>query len=197
VNTTRPGIAVRPSDQPNGTLICTLIDRRSSLPMSDARITCVVGFGKIVQVDADQRGEFRADMPEGVYELIISARGELALILRGIGILAGHTQYITRAFAPGDEEPNDGEPSSAIGGYLTDRLGQPFPRAAVTATAGKGAHRYATQSDQFGAYIFHNVKPDEYDVVVRSATGTLSNERIMISGQREFYRHDLRLMVTA
>ncbi len=164
--------------------------------MSDARITCVIGVGKIVQVDADQRGEFRADLPEGVYELIISARGELALILRGIGVLAGHTQYMTRAFVPGEEEANDGEPSSAIGGYLTDRLGAPFAQAAMTVTARNGKHVYAAQSDQFGAYLVHNVKPGEYDVVVRTTTRIVSNERITIAAHREFYRHDLRLMVT-
>ena len=195
---------MNPADT-HGTLFCTLVDRRSSVPMSDARITCVVGGG-IVQVDTDQRGEFKALFPEGVYELIISARGELSLTMRGIGILGGHTQRMTRAFVPGEELEDDGEPASAIGGYLTDRLGHVVADAAVTAVSvpppghniygGEAPKRYTTASDSFGAFIIHGIKPGTYDVVVRNATMTLSNERVVIPGARHFARHDLRLMVT-
>ncbi len=189
---TSPNGAADPSI---GSLICTLVDRRSSVPLSDARITAVVSVGKLIQVDADSRGEFRADVPQGVYEFVISARGELALILRGIGILAGHTQYMTRAFVPGEEEPDDGAPSSAIGGYLIDRLNHPIITAAVTALAVNGKHVYTAQTDQYGAFILHDVKPGDYNVVVRSTTNTISSERITIPAERHFYRHDLRLLV--
>jgi hypothetical protein len=190
----------------HGTLICNLVDRRSSVPFNDARVTCVFSGG-IIQVDVDQRGEFRADFPQGVFELVISARGEIGLTMRGVGILAGHTQQITRAFIPGDDDGFDGVPASAIGGYLTDRLGQPVVDAAVTAVLvpPKGtplhdipgmARTYATQSDSFGAYIFHAMKPGAYDVIVRTAQRTLSNDRVIIPDHREFIRHDLRLMMT-
>ena len=188
-----------------GTLLCTLVDRRSSVPLSDARVTCVIGGG-IVQVDVDSRGEFRADFPEGVFDLVISARGELSLTLRGIGILAGHTQYLLRAFVPGEDDTDDGVPASAIGGYLTDRLGHPVIDVAVTATelrapgtplyGGPGLRTYAAQSDKVGAFVIHAVKPGTYDVIVRSAQRTLSNERVTIPAQRIFKRHDQRLMVT-
>jgi hypothetical protein len=190
-------------DEGPGTLLCTLVDRRSSLPFSDARVTCVSGLG-IIQVDVDSRGEFRADFPQGVYELIISARGELSLTLRGVGILAGHTQYMTRAFVPGEDDGYDGLPSSAIGGYLTDRLGHPVVDAAVTATlvnqganlqlGAPGLRTYAARSDKFGAYVIHAIKPGAYDVVVRSASRTLSNERVTVPSNRMFHRHDLRLI---
>lgn len=180
-----------------GTLICTLVDRRSSVPFADARISCVVAPGKLVQVDADSRGEFRADVPQGVYELVISARGELALILRGIGVLAGHTQYMTRAFIPGEEDPSEGDPSSAIGGYLVDRLNHPVVDAAVTAVTVKGRTVYTAQTDKYGAFILHGVGPGQYDVSVRTATNTLSNERINVPAERVFVRHDLKLMMTA
>jgi hypothetical protein len=193
------------SAEPPGTLFCTLVDRRSSVPLSDARVTCVIGGG-IVQVDVDSRGEFRADFPQGVFDLVISARGELSLTLRGIGILAGHTQRILRAFVPGEDDTNDGVPASAIGGYLTDRLGHPVVDAAVTATlvpppgtplyGGPGAHTYAAQTDKFGAFVIHAIKPGTYDVVVRTKQLTLSNERVTVGEQRKFQRHDLRLMVT-
>src|ERR1700684_2859316 len=107
-----------PAPELPGTLFCTLVDWRSSVPLANARVTCVIGGG-IVQVDVDNRGEFRADFPQGVFDLVISARGELSLTLRGVGILAGHTQRMTRAFIPGEDDGNDGVPASAIGGYLT------------------------------------------------------------------------------
>jgi hypothetical protein len=181
-----------------------LVDRRSSVPLSDARVTCVIGGG-IVQVDVDSRGEFRADFPQGVFDLVISARGELSLTLRGIGVLAGHTQRILRAFIPGEEEAHDGIPASALGGYLTDRLGHPVVDAAVTATLVPapgtplytgGLQTYAAQSDKFGAYVIHAIKPGTYDVVVRNKQSTLSNERVTVPDRRTFQRHDLRLMVT-
>jgi hypothetical protein len=188
-----------------GTLFCTLVDRRSSVPLSDARVTCVIGGG-IVQVDVDSHGEFRADFPQGVFDLVISARGELSLTLRGIGVLAGHTQRILRAFVPGEDDGHDGVPASAIGGYLTDRLGHPVVEAAITATllpppgtplyGGPGAQTYASQSDKVGAFVIHAMRPGTYDVVVRTKQLTLSNERVIITANRHFHRHDLRLMVT-
>ena len=193
------------SAEPPGTLFCMLVDRRSSVPLSDARVTCVIGGG-IVQVDVDTRGEFRADFPQGVFDLVISARGELSLTLRGIGVLAGHTQRIMRAFVPGEDDGHDGVAASAIGGYLTDRLGHPVVDAAVTATlipppgtplyGGTGAQTYAAQSDRVGAFVIHAIKPGSYDVVVRNKQNTLSNERIVVADHRAFHRHDLRLMVT-
>ena len=196
--------APNPSEE-RGTLICTLIDRRSSVPLSDARVTCVVGGG-IVQVNVDQRGEFRADFPQGVYELVISARGELSLTLRGIGILGGHTQRMTRAFIPGDDVGNDGQPASAIGGYLIDRLGAPVIDAAITATlvpergqrdfalGTPSTQTYTARSDRVGAFLVHGIKPGTYDVVVRTPARVLSNERIVVPSQRVFHRHDLRLV---
>ena len=193
------------SAEPPGTLLCTLVDRRSSVPLSDARVTCVIGGG-IVQVDVDTRGEFRADFPQGVFDLVISAHGELSLTLRGVGILAGHTQRITRAFIPGEDDGNDGVPASAIGGYLTDRLGHPVVDAAVTASlvpppgtplySGARAQTYAAQSDKVGAFVIHAIKPGTYDVVVRNKQNTLSHERVTVPDRRAFHRHDLRLMVT-
>jgi hypothetical protein len=194
-----------PPVEPPGTLFCTLIDRRSGVPLSDARVTCVIGGG-IVQVDVDARGEFRADFPEGVFDLVISARGELSLTLRGVGVLAGHAQHILRALVPGEDDGHDGGPASAIGGYLTDRLGHPVVDAAVTATlvpppgtplyGGPGAQTYAAQTDKFGAFVIHAIKPGAYDVVVRTKQNTLSNERVVVPAERVFRRHDLRLMVT-
>jgi hypothetical protein len=171
-----------------GILFCTLVDRRSSVPLSDARITFVVGGG-IVQVDTDSRGEFKAIFPEGVYELIISSRGELSLTLRGVGVLAGYTQHIMRALTPG-EETSEGQPSSAMGGYLVDRLGKPLPEAAITAVAADRRTTYTGRTDKFA------MLPGEYDVSIRNTQRTLSSERITIAGERQFYRYDQRLLVS-
>lgn len=180
--------------EPLGSLQCTLLDRRSGTPLSDALVTCVIGGNRLVQLEADARGHFRASMPQGVYELVISARGELKLSLRGIGVLAGHTQQMTRALVVGPtDEVDDGAPSSAIGGWLTDRLNHPVANAAVTAT-GTGQRVYTTSSDRDGAYIIHDVKPDKYDVTIRNAARTLSRETIIIPAQRSFHRHDVRLL---
>jgi hypothetical protein len=190
-------------DDPVGTLICTLVDRRSSVPLTDARVTCISSAG-IIQVDVDSHGEFQATFPQGVYELIISARGELSLTLRGIGILAGHTQYLLRAFVPGEDDGYDGVPSSALGGFLTDRLGQPVVDAAITAAlvterpsyqiGAPSAQTYTTKSDKFGAYVIHAIKPGTYDVSVRTTKRLLSNERVAIPVERHFQRHDLRFI---
>ncbi len=173
------------------------------MPLSDARVTCISSSG-IIQVDVDSRGEFQATFPQGVYELIISARGELSLTLRGIGILAGHTQYLMRAFVPGEDDGYDGVPSSALGGFLIDRLGQPVVGAAITAAlvterpsyavGAPPAQKYTAQSDKFGAYVIHAIKPGTYDVTIRTATRLLSNERISISAERHFERHDQRFI---
>jgi hypothetical protein len=181
-------------DAARGTLCCTLVDRRSSVPLADARVTCVLGSG-IVQVDTDARGEFRATFPEGVYELIISSRGELSLMLRGVGILAGHTQHLTRALTPG-EEAEEGLPSAAIGGYLVDRLNHPLVDAAITAIAHDGKQTYTAKSDKFGAFIIHAVQPGTYDLSVRTVQRTLASERITIATERTFYRWDQRLLVS-
>jgi hypothetical protein len=177
-----------------GILFCTLVDRRSSVPLSDARVTFVIGGG-IVQVDTDTRGEFKAIFPEGVYELIISARGELSLTLRGIGVLAGYTQHILRALTPG-EETAEGAPSSAMGGYLVDRLGKPLAEAAITAVAADRKQTYTGRSDKFGAFVIHGMQPGTYEVSIRNTQRTLSTEKITIASERQFYRYDQRLLVS-
>lgn len=72
-----------------GSLLCTLLDRRSSVPLSGARITCVWREGQVSQMDSDSRGNFSAELPQGVYDLVISARGYLSLLVRGVGVLNG------------------------------------------------------------------------------------------------------------
>jgi hypothetical protein len=58
-----------------GTLCCTLLDRRSSVPLRGARITCVGRDSRVARFDADGSGRFTTPLPQGVYDLVISARG--------------------------------------------------------------------------------------------------------------------------
>jgi hypothetical protein len=177
----------------DGTLTCALVDRRSSAPLVDAHVTCVVRGG-IVQVLTDTKGEFTAIFPEGTYEFIISHGGELSLMLRGIGVLAGYTQRIQRGIVRGDTSTHEAEPSSAMGGYLVDRLNKPVVDAAVTAVSIADRQTYTVKTDRFGAFVIHGIAPGSYDVAVRNTQRTLASERITIAGERQFYRFDQRLL---
>lgn len=175
---------------PAGFLTCTLLDRRTSAPLANAHITCVAGF-RIAQLETDSRGQFRSDFPEGVYDILISARGELSLMLRGVGVLANHEQHITRALVPGDATENVAA-ASAIGGFVHDRLDHAVPGLAVTARNALGGQAYTAHTDRFGAYVLHGVPPGEYDLTFRTASETLHKERLTITAAKQFHRRDWR-----
>lgn len=175
-------------DRPVGILHCHLIDRRTSAPLANARVTCVAG-SRIAQLETDSRGRFTYDFPEGVYDILIAAHGELSLMLRGIGVLANHEQHLTRALIPGDPTQSIAA-ASAIGGFITDRLDHPVDRVAVTARHALGGHVLTAHSDRYGAYVLHSVPPGEYDLSVRTVTHTLHTERMTITAAKQFHRRD-------
>jgi hypothetical protein len=175
---------------PCGYLTCTLLDRRTSAPLANAHITCVAG-SRIAQLETDARGQFRSDFPEGVYDILISARGELSLMLRGIGVLANHEQYITRALVPGDAADNVAA-ASAIGGFVHDRLDHAVAGLAVTARNALEGHAFTAHTDRFGAYVLHGVPPGDYDLTFRTSTETLHKERLRITAAKQFHRRDWR-----
>lgn len=177
-----------------GTLTCTLLDRRSSVPLAGARITCVWRDNRVSRLDADLRGNFSAEMPQGVYDLVISARGYLSLLVRGVGILGGHKQQITRGLIPGDGKDPEGEPATAIGGYVTDRLGRSVANVTVQASAENGTATFTTRSDRSGAYVLHGVVPHVYALTVRAADRTLFREHVPVAHVKNFVRLDLRLI---
>jgi hypothetical protein len=178
------------SDPPVGILHCHLIDRRTSAPLANAHVTCVAG-SRIAQLETDSRGRFTSDFPEGVYDILISARGELSLMLRGIGVLANHEQHITRALVPGDPAQSIAA-ASAIGGFIVDRLDHPVERVAVTAKDALGGPVLTTHTDRFGAYVVHCVPPGEYEIAVRTATHTLHTDRMTITSAKQFHRRDFK-----
>lgn len=176
------------TDSPVGILHCHLLDRRTSAPLANAHVTCVAG-SRIVQLETDSGGRFSAEFVEGVYDVLISARGELSLMLRGVGVLANHEQHLTRALVPGDTTQSIA-PASAIGGFITDRLDHPVEHVAVTAKDSLGGPVLTAHTDRFGAYIVHGVPPGDYELSVRTATHALNRERLTINAAKQFHRRD-------
>jgi hypothetical protein len=176
-----------------GILHCHLIDRRTSAPLANAHVTCVAG-SRIAQLETDSRGRFTSDFPEGVYDILISARGELSLMLRGIGVLANHEQHLTRALIPGDPTQSIAA-ASAIGGFITDRLDHPVERIAITAKNLRDGQVLTGHTDRYGAYVLHGVPPGEYDLTVRTITHTLHTEHLTITAAKQFHRRDWKFSV--
>jgi hypothetical protein len=176
-----------------GSLCCTLLDRRSSVPLCGARITCVGGNNRAIRFDADRFGRFTTTMPEGVYDLVISARGYLSLLVRGVGVLGGHRQLVTRALIPGDGDDCDQEPAGALGGYITDRFGRPVANVTIHISGKDGEAAYTTRSDREGAYLVHGVPPQSYDLTLCAMERRLAHEHVTIANPRDFIRLDMRL----
>jgi len=183
-----------PTGEQTGSLVMTLLDRRSSVPLAGARINCVWRGGRVSRLDADARGNFRTTLPQGVYDLVISAQGYLSLLVRGIGVLGGYNQHLTRGLIPGEGQTAEGEPATAIGGFVTDRLGRAVGNVTIHANSESGSNAYTTRTDKTGAYVLHGVVPDMYDLTARSMDRLLIKEHVPISHVRNFVRMDLRLI---
>ncbi len=181
-------------DHAFGTVQCTLLDRRSSVPVRGARVTCLWRDQRVSVMRADDRGTFTANLPEGVYDLVISARGYLSLFVRGIGVLAGYNQAIVRGLIPGEGQAPDGEPSTAIAGYVRDRVGRTVPDVAIHVNTGGSGSAYTTRTDNGGAYVLHGVLPGMYDLFARRAERTVAHEHVAIAHVHDLVRRDLRLV---
>jgi len=177
-----------------GSLVMTLLDRRSSVPLAGARINCVWRSGHVSRLDSDAKGHFRATLPQGVYDLVISARGYLSLLVRGVGVLGGYDQHLTRGLVPGEGQSPEGEPATAIGGFVTDRLGRPVGNVTIHANSENGSNAYTTRTDRAGAYVLHGVVPDMYNLTARAMARSLTKEHVPISHVKNFVRMDLRLL---
>ncbi|GEM_PF-878764 len=177
-----------------GTLQCTLLDQRSSAPLEGARVTCIWRDQRVSTIKADGRGTFVAQLPEGVYDLAISAHGYLSLFVRGVGVLAGYHQRIVRALVPGTGKDLAGEPSTAIAGYVSDRVGGAVADAIIHINGANEGTAYTTRTDRRGAFVVHGVRPGMYDLVVRSGDRTLAHEPLPIAHVKSLVRRDLRLL---
>lgn len=177
-----------------GSLCCTLLDRRSSVPLVGARITCVGRDNRIIRFDADRFGRFTGTLPQGTYDLVISARGYLSLLVRGVGVLAGHHQTVTRALVPGEGSDAEGAAATALGGYIRDRFGRPVSNVTIHLAAADGDTAHTTRTERDGAYLLHGIVPDVYDLTICAMERRLVREYVPIANPKEFIRIDLRLM---
>ncbi len=184
----------RGADVEPGSLCCTLLDRRSSVPLSGARITCVGRDNRVMRFDADRSGRFTTKLPQGVYDLVISARGYLSLLVRGVGVLAGHHQLVTRALIPGEGDDPDVEPATAIGGFITNRLGRGVGNVTIQINSERGTVAYTTRTDRAGAYLLNGVVPDMYDLTVHAMERRLAKQLLPVASAKDFVRFDLRLV---
>ncbi len=170
------------------------MDRRSSIALHDARINLIGRDNRVMRFDADRNGQFGTRLPEGVYDLVISARGYLSLLLRGVGVLAGHHHNLTRALVPGEGKHPESFPATAIGGYITDRFGRPVPNINVKFKGMHGEAAYTTRTERDGAYLFDGVVPESYLLTITVGNRRLCREQIDVENARDFVRHDLRLL---
>ena len=178
-----------------GLLSFTLLDRRSSVPLHGARINCIGRDNRVMRYDADRSGRFTTKLPQGAYDLVISARGYLSLLVRGVGVLAGHHQAVTRALIPGDGDDPQGEPATAIGGFITDRFGRSVEGVNIKLKAESDeAAAYTTRSERDGAYLFHSVIPANYVLQITAGNRRLVRDELAVANPRDFIRRDLRLL---
>jgi len=181
-------------DETFGTLQCTLLDQRSSAPLQGARVSCLWRDQRVSTIKADAQGTFVAQLPQGVYDLAISAHGYLSLFVRGVGVLGGYHQSIVRALVPGQGQDLAGEPSTAIAGYVCDRIGGAVPGATIHVNGENEGAAYTTRTDRRGAFVVHGVRPGMYDLVVRAGERTLAKEHVAIAHVKTLVRRDLRLL---
>jgi hypothetical protein len=149
---------------------------------------------RVSALNADERGAFVTPLPQGVYDLVISARGYLSLFVRGIGVLAGYHQTLVRGLIPGEGRAPEGEPSTAIAGYVRDRVGRTVPDVAIHVNGENNSASYTTSTDRSGAYVLHGVVPGMYDLVARNGDRTLVREHVAIAHVKDLVRRDLRLV---
>lgn len=155
---------------------------------------CIGRDNRAIRFDADRFGRFTSTLPEGVYDLVISARGYLSLLVRGVGVLAGHRHQVTRALIPGEGDDCDHEPAGALGGFITDRFGRPVTNVTIHISSEDGQAAYTTRSDRDGAYLVHSLPARTYDVTLCAVDRRLAREHVVIANPRDFVRLDLRLM---
>jgi hypothetical protein len=177
-----------------GSLCCTLLDRRSSVALSGARITCIGRDNRVMRFDADRFGRFTTTLREGAYDLVISARGYLSLLVRGVGVLGGHKQMITRALIPGQGENPECDSATALGGYITDRFGRPVGNITIHINAERGDIAYTTRTDRDGAYLLHGILPNMYDLTVTAMERRVARELVPVANAKDFVRLDLKIM---
>jgi hypothetical protein len=182
-----------------GQLSCLFIDRRSSFPLANAQLMCVWRDKRMSSITTNEKGRATLDLPEGAYDLVVSARSYLSMLIRGVGVLAGHRTEIMRGLIPGEGHGENEVPSTAVGGYVRDRLGHPMPGVLVqalfqTRSYSDSTKTYAARTDNHGAYVIHGVGNGDYEIVLRAAERTMAKEQLNVPDVKHFIRKDITLM---
>lgn len=183
-----------------GQLSCLFLDRRSSFPLAEAQLMCIWPNQRMTAISTDREGRATLEVPEGSYDLVISAKGYLSMLIRGVGVLGGHKTDIMRGLIPGEGKGENELPSTAVGGYVRDRLGHPLPGVMIqvifqtkSLVERDQAKTYAARTDARGAYVIHGVSGGQYEVVVRAAERTMAREPLSVPDVKHFVRHDVTL----
>lgn len=171
-----------------GSLSCRFVDRRSSRPLPGARIMCVRHDQHLHSLATGETGDCEFVVAEGVYDLIVSAPGYVAALLRGIAVLAGERTLVIRSLDPGTGRGQEEEPSTAVAGFVRDRLGHPLSNVVVQAVS--KAKTYAAPTDQHGVYRIHGVPEGEYELFVHGTEGTIAKESLRVVDLKELVRLD-------
>jgi len=182
-----------------GQLTCLFIDRRSSFPLAAAQLMCVWPDKRMSSISTNDDGRAALELPEGAYDLVISAKGYLSMLIRGVGVLAGHKTEVMRGLIVGEGRGENEVPSTAVGGYVRDRLGHPLPNLLVQAVAQTksivdSAKTYAARTDNHGAYVIHGIGDGQYEIVLRAAERLLQREPLNVADVKHFVRHDISLI---
>jgi hypothetical protein len=182
-----------------GHLSCLFIDRRSSFPLGGAQLMCVWPDKRMSSISASDKGRATLELPEGAYDVVVSAKGYLAILIRGVGVLAGHKTEVMRGLTPGEGHGENEVPSTAVGGYVRDRLGHPLPNVLVQAVLQTrspidSTKTYAAPTEKDGAFVLHGVGNGTYELVIRAAERTMAREPLSVPDVKHFVRKDITLL---
>ena len=132
-----------------------------------ARVTCVWRDQRVSMLSADEHGAFVAQLPQGVYDLVISARGYLSLFVRGVGVLGGIPPDAgARPRSRVRARRLEGEQATAIAGYVFDRIGRTVPGVSIYVEhRGSTPRRTPPAPTAKAPYVLHGVVPGMYDLV--------------------------------
>lgn len=162
---------------------------------------CIWPDKRMSSISTNAQGRAALEVPEGSYDLVVSAKGYLSMLIRGVGVLGGHKTEIMRGLIPGQGHGEDEIPSTAVGGYVRDRLGHPLPNVMVQAIFQTRsildqdqAKTYAARTDAHGAYVIHGVADGDYELVLRAAERTMAKERLSVPDVKHFVRRDITLI---
>jgi len=186
-------------DHSVGQLSCLFIDRRSSFPLAGAQLMCVYPDQRMSSIIAKDDGRATLDLPEGAYDLVVSAKGYLSMLIRGVGVLAGAKTELMRGLVPGEGHGQDEPRSTAVGGYVRDTRGHPLPNLLVqavfqTKSVTDSGKTYAAHTDNHGAFLIHGIGNGQYEIVLRAAERLLARERLTVADVKHFVRHDITLI---